>query len=148
MACSGRGVVAVMNIQVLAERELKIESEVKEIKRAFFCSLCSKQYKLAVEFEAHLSSYDHNHRKVLLSSLYIYYHQHFSSSPSCLLPLPSSASCLWPSCLSSSLLSLFHHICHHQCYGRLHHYHGRHHGVFHYHEYHHHLHILLQGLTF
>ncbi|XP_078444997.1 D111/G-patch domain-containing protein [Wolffia australiana] len=49
--------------EVVAERELKIQSEVKEIKKVFFCSLCSKQYKLAVEFEAHLSSYDHNHRK-------------------------------------------------------------------------------------
>jgi hypothetical protein len=31
----------------------------------FFCSLCNKQYKLAHEFESHLSSYDHNHRKVI-----------------------------------------------------------------------------------
>uniref|UniRef100_A0A1D1ZHQ3 Zinc finger protein 804A n=1 Tax=Anthurium amnicola TaxID=1678845 RepID=A0A1D1ZHQ3_9ARAE len=52
-----------MKIQVVAERELKIQSEVKEIKKAFFCSLCNKQYKLAMEFEVHLSSYDHNHRK-------------------------------------------------------------------------------------
>ncbi|CAA7398610.1 unnamed protein product [Spirodela intermedia] len=49
--------------EVLAERELKIESEVKEIKKVFFCNLCNKQYKLAIEFETHLSSYDHNHRK-------------------------------------------------------------------------------------
>lgn len=64
MVASGRRLVAVMIIQVLAERELKIESEVKEIKKVFFCNLCNKQYKLAIEFEAHLSSYDHNHRKV------------------------------------------------------------------------------------
>lgn len=55
--------VQMMTIQVIAEREQKIQTEVKEIKKAFFCNLCNKQYKLAVEFEAHLSSYDHNHRK-------------------------------------------------------------------------------------
>ncbi|XP_074572975.1 uncharacterized protein LOC141829413 [Curcuma longa] len=49
--------------EVVAEREQKIESEVKEIKKVFFCNLCNKQYKLAIEFESHLSSYDHNHRK-------------------------------------------------------------------------------------
>ncbi|XP_073007009.1 uncharacterized protein [Typha latifolia] len=49
--------------EVIAEREQKIQTEVKEIKKAFFCSLCNKQYKLAMEFESHLSSYDHNHRK-------------------------------------------------------------------------------------
>ncbi|KAL2941724.1 G patch domain-containing protein 8 [Bienertia sinuspersici] len=49
--------------EVLAEREQKIQTEVKEIHKVFFCNLCNKQYKLAMEFEAHLSSYDHNHRK-------------------------------------------------------------------------------------
>ncbi|ONI04125.1 hypothetical protein PRUPE_6G304400 [Prunus persica] len=49
--------------EVLAEREQKIQTEVKEIHKVFYCDLCNKQYKLAVEFEAHLSSYDHNHRK-------------------------------------------------------------------------------------
>ncbi|KAH0766805.1 hypothetical protein KY285_002676 [Solanum tuberosum] len=49
--------------EVLAEREHKIETDVKEIRKTFFCELCNKQYKLAMEFEAHLSSYDHNHRK-------------------------------------------------------------------------------------
>lgn len=58
-----------MKIQVLAEREQKIQTEVKEIHKVFYCDLCNKQYKLAVEFETHLSSYDHNHRKV--SDLYI-----------------------------------------------------------------------------
>lgn len=55
--------VQIMKIQVLAEREQKIQTEVKEIRKVFFCDLCNKQYKLAMEFEAHLSSYDHNHRK-------------------------------------------------------------------------------------
>eukprot|EP00252_Welwitschia_mirabilis_P011853 TRINITY_DN2633_c0_g1_i4.p1 TRINITY_DN2633_c0_g1~~TRINITY_DN2633_c0_g1_i4.p1 ORF type:complete len:289 (-),score=87.72 TRINITY_DN2633_c0_g1_i4:176-1042(-) len=49
--------------EVVAEREQKIQSEVKEIRKVFFCELCNKQYKLAMEFESHLSSYDHNHRK-------------------------------------------------------------------------------------
>ncbi|KAG9160137.1 hypothetical protein Leryth_015028 [Lithospermum erythrorhizon] len=48
---------------VLAEREHKIQTEVNEIRKVFYCELCNKQYKLAMEFEAHLSSYDHNHRK-------------------------------------------------------------------------------------
>jgi len=52
-----------MKIQVIAEREQKIQIEVKEIRKVFFCDLCNKQYKLAMEFETHLSSYDHNHRK-------------------------------------------------------------------------------------
>lgn len=56
--------VHMLKIQVIAERVQKIQSEVKEIRKVFFCDLCNKQYKLAVEFEAHLSSYDHNHRKV------------------------------------------------------------------------------------
>lgn len=55
--------VHLMNIQVIAEREHKIQNEVKEIRKVFYCDLCNKQYKLAMEFEAHLSSYDHNHRK-------------------------------------------------------------------------------------
>lgn len=52
-----------MKIQVVAERQQKIQTEVKEIQKSFYCDLCSKQYKLAIEFEVHLSSYDHNHRK-------------------------------------------------------------------------------------
>ncbi|KAJ8447139.1 hypothetical protein Cgig2_022868 [Carnegiea gigantea] len=49
--------------EVMAEREQKIQTTVKEIRKVFFCELCNKQYKLAMEFEAHLSSYDHDHRK-------------------------------------------------------------------------------------
>ncbi|XP_076907592.1 uncharacterized protein LOC143564094 [Bidens hawaiensis] len=49
--------------EVMADREQKIQTEVKEIRKVFYCELCDKQYKLAVEFEGHLSSYDHNHRK-------------------------------------------------------------------------------------
>lgn len=53
--------------QVEAERELRIQIEVKEIQRVFYCELCNKQYKLATEFDLHLSSYDHNHKKVVYS---------------------------------------------------------------------------------
>lgn len=63
MACTAC-FLHIIKIQVVAERELKIQSEVKEIQKVFYCDLCNKQYKLAMEFEAHLSSYDHNHRKV------------------------------------------------------------------------------------
>ncbi|KAM7273219.1 hypothetical protein ACFE04_027883 [Oxalis oulophora] len=49
--------------EVVAAREQKIQTEVKEIHKVFYCGLCSKQYKTAMEFEVHLSSYDHNHRK-------------------------------------------------------------------------------------
>ncbi|XP_023740994.1 uncharacterized protein LOC111889089 isoform X1 [Lactuca sativa] len=49
--------------EVMADREHKIQTEVNEIRKTFYCELCNKQYKLAVEFEGHLSSYDHNHRK-------------------------------------------------------------------------------------
>lgn len=56
-----------MKIQVMADREIRIQTEVKEIRKVFYCELCDKQYKLAVEFEGHLSSYDHNHRKVIIN---------------------------------------------------------------------------------
>ncbi|KAL3697972.1 hypothetical protein R1sor_012048 [Riccia sorocarpa] len=49
--------------EVEAEREQKIQTEVKEIRKVFYRELCNKQYKLAMEFETHLSSYDHNHKK-------------------------------------------------------------------------------------
>ena len=35
------------------------------ILRPFYCELCAKQYKMASEFEAHLGSYDHHHKKRL-----------------------------------------------------------------------------------
>nr|GEY32848.1 G patch domain-containing protein 8 [Tanacetum cinerariifolium] len=48
----------------MAYQEIKIKTEVKEMRTSFYCELCNKQYKLDVEFEGHLSSYDHNHRKM------------------------------------------------------------------------------------
>ncbi|WZZ01283.1 hypothetical protein YC2023_073611 [Brassica napus] len=55
--------LSIMTIQVLAERELKIQSDVKEIRKVFCCELCSNQYRTVMESEGHLSSYDHNHNK-------------------------------------------------------------------------------------
>ncbi|GAQ80259.1 hypothetical protein KFL_000500110 [Klebsormidium nitens] len=49
--------------EVVAERTTKIEAEVAAMRKTFLCDLCNKQYKLAIEYEAHLSSYDHNHKK-------------------------------------------------------------------------------------
>ncbi|PVU85929.1 hypothetical protein BB559_006740 [Furculomyces boomerangus] len=37
--------------------------EVKRMTKEFYCELCNKQYKRIGEYEGHLSSYDHNHRK-------------------------------------------------------------------------------------
>jgi len=31
--------------------------------KEFYCKLCNKQYTKIMEYEAHLSSYDHNHKK-------------------------------------------------------------------------------------
>ncbi|KAI8327093.1 hypothetical protein EDC96DRAFT_532871 [Choanephora cucurbitarum] len=51
------------------ERELKVEKkqaiakELEEVKRVFYCELCDKQYKKISEFEQHLQSYDHHHKK-------------------------------------------------------------------------------------
>eukprot|EP00249_Psilotum_nudum_P023596 c28934_g1_i2 orf=545-1456(-) len=49
--------------EVEAEREQKIRTEINEIRKVFFCELCNKQYRFAMEFDAHLSSYDHSHKK-------------------------------------------------------------------------------------
>eukprot|EP00249_Psilotum_nudum_P023595 c28934_g1_i1 orf=545-1153(-) len=55
--------VHMVHIQVEAEREQKIRTEINEIRKVFFCELCNKQYRFAMEFDAHLSSYDHSHKK-------------------------------------------------------------------------------------
>ena len=47
-----------------AAKEESIRRDVTDILRPFFCEICQKQYKMASEFEAHLSSYDHHHKKV------------------------------------------------------------------------------------
>ncbi|KAI9482695.1 MAG: G-patch domain-containing protein, partial [Benjaminiella poitrasii] len=46
-----------------AEKKKAIEKELEQVKRAFYCELCDKQYKKISEFEQHLQSYDHHHKK-------------------------------------------------------------------------------------
>eukprot|EP01097_Dermamoeba_algensis_P001510 TRINITY_DN1569_c0_g1_i2.p1 TRINITY_DN1569_c0_g1~~TRINITY_DN1569_c0_g1_i2.p1 ORF type:complete len:160 (+),score=37.81 TRINITY_DN1569_c0_g1_i2:98-577(+) len=46
-----------------AEKIESIKQELAEIKKSFYCELCNKQYKMISEYETHLSSYDHNHKK-------------------------------------------------------------------------------------
>ncbi|KAL3657542.1 hypothetical protein V7S43_017509 [Phytophthora oleae] len=43
----------------------QLKAEVKNIRAAFYCSDCRKQYKTVTEMENHLSSYDHHHTKRL-----------------------------------------------------------------------------------
>ncbi|KAG1669827.1 hypothetical protein FOA52_001657 [Chlamydomonas sp. UWO 241] len=49
-----------------AERDAKIKQEVSDIKQTFLCTMCDKQYSNAMELDAHLSSYDHHHKKRLV----------------------------------------------------------------------------------
>ncbi|KAL3151579.1 hypothetical protein ABBQ38_012575 [Trebouxia sp. C0009 RCD-2024] len=52
--------------EMQAERDLRIKQDVTHMQRVFYCQTCSKQYKNAAEMEAHLSSYDHHHKKRLI----------------------------------------------------------------------------------
>jgi len=45
-----------------AQKE-SIQKEVEAIVRPFYCELCDKQYTNVAQFDTHLSSYDHNHKK-------------------------------------------------------------------------------------
>ncbi|KAI8143771.1 G-patch domain-containing protein [Fennellomyces sp. T-0311] len=53
--------------RILRESKVKekemIAQELREVKRAFYCELCDKQYSKVAEYEQHLQSYDHHHRK-------------------------------------------------------------------------------------
>jgi hypothetical protein len=44
-------------------KETQTKEEVKSMLSAFYCDLCNKQYTKIAEYEAHLSSYDHHHKK-------------------------------------------------------------------------------------
>jgi len=46
-----------------AEKEKAIKTAVTEINKVFHCDLCNKQYRMITEYEQHLGSYDHNHKK-------------------------------------------------------------------------------------
>ena len=41
-----------------------IKDELKKANEVFYCDVCDKQYTRLPEWENHLSSYDHHHRKV------------------------------------------------------------------------------------
>jgi len=49
-----------------AEKEEKIKSDVMQMTNSFYCELCDKRYKRISEYEAHLDSYDHHHKKRLM----------------------------------------------------------------------------------
>jgi hypothetical protein len=47
-----------------AEKKQAIMKELEQVKRVFYCELCDKQYNKISEYEQHLQSYDHHHKKV------------------------------------------------------------------------------------
>ncbi|KAG0036095.1 hypothetical protein BGZ82_004705 [Podila clonocystis] len=47
----------------LAKQKHAIQAELAEVKSAFYCALCDKQYERIADYEVHLSSYDHHHKK-------------------------------------------------------------------------------------
>jgi hypothetical protein len=52
-----------------AMKQQEIQEELKHVKRAFYCELCDKQYNKVSEYDQHLQSYDHHHKKVNPSSI-------------------------------------------------------------------------------
>ncbi|KAJ3191132.1 asparagine synthetase [Irineochytrium annulatum] len=48
-------------IRVLQRESIK--EEIKSVIAAFYCEICDKQYTKISDYETHLSSYDHHHRK-------------------------------------------------------------------------------------
>ncbi|CEG72018.1 hypothetical protein RMATCC62417_07647 [Rhizopus microsporus] len=46
-----------------AEKKQAIMKELEQVKRMFYCELCDKQYNKISEYEQHLQSYDHHHKK-------------------------------------------------------------------------------------
>ena len=49
--------------QELTLKQQQVRDEIKNANKKFYCTICDKQYKMALEFDQHLGSYDHNHRK-------------------------------------------------------------------------------------
>ncbi|KAG0248774.1 G patch domain-containing protein 8, partial [Mortierella polycephala] len=45
------------------EKKRALETHLEIVKSSFYCALCDKQYGRISEYEVHLSSYDHNHKK-------------------------------------------------------------------------------------
>eukprot|EP00656_Telonema_subtile_P036082 TRINITY_DN40048_c0_g1_i1.p1 TRINITY_DN40048_c0_g1~~TRINITY_DN40048_c0_g1_i1.p1 ORF type:complete len:296 (-),score=80.01 TRINITY_DN40048_c0_g1_i1:366-1253(-) len=46
-----------------AARTQKIEAEIAQVTRKFYCQICDKQYKTYMQYQEHLDSYDHHHKK-------------------------------------------------------------------------------------
>ncbi|KAG2171744.1 hypothetical protein INT43_008124, partial [Umbelopsis isabellina] len=49
--------------EAVTHKKEEVKNDVKEILRAFYCELCDKQYSKISEYEQHLQSYDHHHKK-------------------------------------------------------------------------------------
>jgi hypothetical protein len=49
--------------EMAAAREQELEATREAMHRQFHCALCNKQYTRVHEYELHLDSYDHNHKK-------------------------------------------------------------------------------------
>ncbi|KAI9280458.1 G-patch domain-containing protein [Sporodiniella umbellata] len=45
------------------EKKQAIRKELEQVKRVFYCELCDKQYSNILEYDQHLQSYDHHHKK-------------------------------------------------------------------------------------
>ncbi|KAF8963340.1 G patch domain-containing protein 8, partial [Entomortierella lignicola] len=45
------------------QKKMAVQAELEIVKSAFYCALCDKQYERISDYEVHLSSYDHNHKK-------------------------------------------------------------------------------------
>ncbi|RKP26608.1 hypothetical protein SYNPS1DRAFT_13953, partial [Syncephalis pseudoplumigaleata] len=53
-----------MERELRVEKQQEIRRELSEVTSVFHCELCDKRYQKVSEWENHLSSYDHNHKKV------------------------------------------------------------------------------------
>lgn len=49
--------------EAVTHKKEEVKNDVKEMLRAFYCELCDKQYSKISEYEQHLQSYDHHHKK-------------------------------------------------------------------------------------
>eukprot|EP00128_Syssomonas_multiformis_P003969 Colp12_sorted_trinity150504_noHs@20328 len=51
--------------QAETEKRETIEKELREVNKVFLCETCNKQYTTVGQYQNHLSSYDHHHKKRL-----------------------------------------------------------------------------------
>ncbi|KAG0212170.1 S-glutathionyl-(chloro)hydroquinone reductase [Mortierella sp. GBA30] len=49
--------------ELQVQQQMAVQAELEMVKSAFYCALCDKQYERISDYEVHLSSYDHNHKK-------------------------------------------------------------------------------------